>query len=101
MVRAQVDFAAINEAALPLLSSLLNRWCPDGRIEGHEYIALNPTRADDHPGSFKVNISTGKWADFATGDKGGDVVSLAAYLAGTSQVEAALSLAEMLEVGHD
>ena len=101
MSKAQVDFAAINEAALPLLSSLLNRWCPDGRIEGSEYIALNPTRADDHLGSFKINLHTGRWADFAVGHQGGDVVSLAAYLAGTGQIEAACSLAKMLEVGHD
>ena len=41
---------------------------------------------------------TGKWADFATGDKGAGVVSLAAYLAGTGQAEAARNLIEMLGV---
>lgn len=43
-------------------------------------------------------MTSGKWADFATDDKGGDVISLAAYLAGTGQTEAALSLAKMVGV---
>ena len=44
------------------------------------YVALNPTRNDRRPGSFKINIRTGRWCDFATGDRGGDPVSLVAYL---------------------
>ena len=36
------------------------------------------------------------WSDFSSGDAGGDVVSLAAYLSGTGQVEAARALADML-----
>ena len=63
---------------------------------GREYTARNPRRADRRPGSFRVNVNTGKWADFAMGDAGGDVVSLAAYLSGTSQVEAARALADMM-----
>ena len=31
-------------------------------------------------GSFSVSITTGVWADFATDDRGGDLVSLYAYL---------------------
>ena len=69
-------------------------------MRGSEYVALNPTRADRRPGSFKVNIRTGRWADFSTGDKGGDPISLAAYLAGTGQAEAARNLAEMLGMSH-
>ena len=45
-------------------------------------MARNPTRPDRRPGSFKINLTTGRWADFATGDRGGDPVSLAAYLFG-------------------
>ena len=73
---------------------------PDGRVVGREYVARNPTRADRRPGSFRINVHSGKWSDFATGDKGGDVVSLAAYLSGTGQGEAARSLADMLGVRH-
>ena len=96
----QLDFDAINHAALAALPSLLRRWLPDGVARGVEYIARNPRRADRRPGSFSISLRTGKWSDFATGDKGGDVVSLAAYLAGTGQAEAARALADMLGLGH-
>jgi hypothetical protein len=90
------DFHAVNAAALASLPTLLARWLPDGRQEGDEYVARNPRRQDRHPGSFKINLRRGAWADFATGDRGGDVISLAAFLAGTSQGEAARELARML-----
>jgi len=53
-------------------------------------------KGDRAPGSFAVNLITGKWSDFATGDRGGDVVSLAAFLFNLSQGDAARRLAEML-----
>ena len=49
-------------------------------------------------GSFKVNLRSGVWCDFATGDKGGDVIDLQAYLEGKSKLEAARDLATMLNV---
>ena len=101
MSRQRLDFEAVNRAALTNIPCLLKRWLPDGRLVGHEYEARNPTRTDRRPGSFKVNIHSGKWADFATGDAGGDVVSLAAYLSGTGQAEAARALADMLGLRHD
>lgn len=90
------DFARVNDAALAVLPSLVARWLPDGRREGNEWTARNPRRSDRSAGSFRVNMRTGRWADFATGDKGGDPVSLAAYLAGTGQAEAAHRLGQML-----
>lgn len=89
-VRHPVDFKRITLAALPVLPSILARWLPSGRREGAEYLALNPRRNDRHPGSFKVNLRTGHWADFAVrGASGRDVVSLAAHLADISQTDAA------------
>ncbi len=35
----------------------------------------SPLRHDQHAGSFKVNLTTGGWKDFATGDSG-DVFTL-------------------------
>src|SRR5215831_2716183 len=93
-----LDFACINRAALAVLPALLARWLPDGHREGGEYVALNPTRHDRHLGSFRINIRTGRWADFATGDCGGDIISLAAYLSDLKQCEAAEKLADMLGV---
>jgi hypothetical protein len=91
-----VDFESINRAALAVLPAILRRLLPDGRIIGGEYVALNPTRSDRRPGSFKINLRTGRWSDFATGDKGGDPVSVCAYVEGVSQGEAARLLAKML-----
>jgi hypothetical protein len=92
------DFAAVNRAALAVLPALLRRWLPDGRIERNEYIALNPRRSDRHQGSFKMNLRTGRWADFACDARGGNPVSLSAYLSGLSQTEAAIRLATMLGI---
>ena len=94
--RREVDFPAVSRAAVAALPAVLARLIPGGKILGREYTALNPTRADRRPGSFKVNLRTGRWADFATGDKGGDPVSLCAYVEGVSQSEAARRLARML-----
>lgn len=93
-----LDFEAVHRAALPHLPSIVERWLPDGRRQGGEYVARNPRRGDRRPGSFKVNLRSGRWSDFATGDRGGDTVSLAAYLFGLSQAEAARRLAGMLGV---
>jgi DNA primase len=93
-----IDFAAIAAAVRPSLPALVGRWLPDGRREGNEWVARNPTRSDRRPGSFKVNLRTGRWADFASGDKGGDAISLAAHLHGLSQLEAARKLAGMLGI---
>src|SRR4051794_3806577 len=94
--KERLDFKAINRAALRVLPDLMARWVPGGKVQGREWTGRNPKRADRNPGSFKLNLATGRWADFASGDKGGDVTSLAAYLHGLSQVEAARRLAEML-----
>jgi hypothetical protein len=98
------DFATINATALAALPAVLVRLLPDGKIDGREFVALNPRRNDKRPGSFKIRVSgarAGSWADFASGDRGGDPVSLVAYLESVSQGEAARLLARMLglEIG--
>jgi len=91
-------FMEVNAVALPALERLCNRWLTTGRKEGHEYVALNPTRADHNLGSFRINLRTGVWADFATGDRGGDAISYYAYINGLTQIEAARALARDLGV---
>src|SRR5687768_5503279 len=97
-MRRRIDFHKIGAAALPRLPVLVSRWLPGGCRKGSEWVCRNPVRTDRRPGSFKVNLRTGRWADFATGDRGGDVISLAAYLHGLSQADAARKLAAMLGV---
>ncbi len=96
----QHDFRHVNQVALSSLSALLARWLPGGKMAGGEYTVRNPKRADRNAGSFKINMRTGRWADFATGDKGGDVISLAAYLFNLTQGQAKDHLANMLGVHH-
>jgi hypothetical protein len=96
--RNRPNFTSVNQAAMVALPALLRRWLPNGRIEGNEYLACNPRRSDRHHGSFKINLRTGRWADFACGARGGDPVSLFAYLCGLSQTEAARRLATMLGI---
>jgi hypothetical protein len=91
-----IDFAEINRAALAAFPAVLNRLLPRGKVVGREIVALNPRRADRNLGSFKVNRFNGRWCDFATGDRGGDPISLVAYLADVSQGDAARLLAQML-----
>jgi hypothetical protein len=94
-----IDFDAINRAALAAFPAVLARILPGGKRVGTEFVALNPRRADRHLGSFKVNRYSGRWSDFATGDKGGDPISLVAYVANVPQSEAARLLAQMLGIG--
>lgn len=95
----RLDFDHINSAALAALPAILARLLPGGKAFAGEYVARNPRRADRHAGSFKVNLRTGRWADFATGDAGGDVVSLVAYVEGVNQGKAARLLSGMLGLG--
>lgn len=75
---SRLDFAAIASSLNP--ETCVPEWLPDGRRNGSEWVARNPTRNDNSAGSFSVNLRTGKWADFATGQEGGDLVSLFAYI---------------------
>ncbi|PTQ77452.1 uncharacterized protein (DUF927 family) [Nitrosomonas oligotropha] len=86
----------VSAAALGSIDSILSHWLPGGKREGSEYLTLNPKRADSAPGSFSINLKTGKWSDFATGDKGLDLVALVAYLESETQGRAARRLAAFL-----
>ena len=93
-------FAQVKAVALQNIDRVLAHWLPHGkRVDGgKEYTAPNPTRADKRAGSLKVNLSKGTWADFATGDKGGDLIDLVRYLDGSSDIEACNKLANLLHV---
>ena len=96
--REPIDFPAVNRAGLAVMTALCKRWLPDGVLYGKEWVAKNPTRADGRAGSFRINVQTGQWADFAQdGARGGDPISLAAYLhCGGDQIEGAINLKRML-----
>jgi len=87
-----INFNSINHSLLPQIDVLLAEWLPGGYREGKEYVALNPLRHDNTHGSFRINRITGRWGDFATGNHGGDIISLYAYLNRIGQAEAAKAL---------
>lgn len=90
------NIQVIANAALLDADRLLADWLPDGTRKGKEYWPTNPVRGDRKPGSFSINMHSGKWHDFASGDKGGDLVSLLAYLRDCRQTDAARIIAEQL-----
>jgi hypothetical protein len=63
--RSRPNYDVIGSAALQSLPLIVLRWLPDGRREGREWVARNPTRNDKRLGSFKINLQTGQWSDFA------------------------------------
>lgn len=97
-VTITVDFKEINRIAAMSSATLLGHLLPSGKRIGAEWVALNPKRDDRSLGSFRVNMNTGKWADFAIGVKGGDFISLAAYLLDLRQFEAAKRITAILGV---
>ena len=95
--RLTIDFAIINATALQRAETVCTWLLPKGRRRGREYVALNPKRPDRALGSFKVNLVTGRWADFATDDRGGDLIALTAWVLCVRQSEAARLLGGFLQ----
>jgi hypothetical protein len=93
------DFASINRAALARLPELLAHLLPGGRARGAEF-EVGSLKGE--PGSsLRIRLHgarAGVWCNFATGEKGGDVIALAAGVWRVSQAEAARRLAELLGV---
>src|SRR5574343_85655 len=68
--------------------SYIHQLLPGGAVQNNEYVVKNPTRNDNKAGSFSINLTTGKWSDFATGDAGNDLIGLTSYVKGISKTEA-------------
>ncbi|MFC1551533.1 hypothetical protein ACFL6P_03095 [Candidatus Latescibacterota bacterium] len=94
----RIDFEAVNQTALLNIDLFLESLLPGGDTVGHEYVVKNPTRVDNRPGSFRINKKTGVWSDFATGDSGGDLISLIKYVKDVSMSEAAREIEKMYGV---
>jgi hypothetical protein len=90
----RLDFNAVNTAALPHLLDLCRRWLHRGRLIGREWTC--GSLAGKPGASCKVNITNGRWADFATGERGDDPISFCAAVWKVPQTEAARRLARML-----
>lgn len=80
----KIDFEHANRIA----ASMIQRILPGGRIFGHDYVVRSPLRADNNPGSFRVNLKYSYYKDFATGEAG-DLVDLYSKMNNLSQLESA------------
>ena len=87
----------VKRATSGKVPELVRLWLPEGSSSNGNWCARNPTRDDRHP-SFSVSLETGAFCDFATSDKGGDIVALRAYLDRSDQVAAARKIADELGV---
>ena len=65
-----IRFAELARALLDQAGTLLPQWLPDGAQRGHEYVCAG--LSGGRGTSCSVNVNTGQWADFATGEQGGD-----------------------------
>lgn len=80
------DFKALGQNLLGRSQEVLREWFPAGRMHGREFVVGG---IDGQPGeSLSINTATGVWQDFATGDKGADLISLYAAHRGVSQGDA-------------
>ena len=91
----------LNDVLQPQLMRFVPALLPNGEQRGNEWVALNPTRPDRNLGSFRINMTTGKWADFATGDKGQGLASLYAYITGVDYRQASQVVTQMAGVSND
>ena len=86
-----INFAARAEALLARADTLVPAWLPGGHREGHEYKCAN--LGGGRGGSCSINLVTGAWGDFATDEKGRDLVSLYAAIHGLDMGKAAVQVA--------
>jgi hypothetical protein len=86
-----INFTALADALLPRAGQLVPMWLPGGVVKGHEYVCSSLSGGEG--ASCSVNLTSGKWGDFATGEGGADLVSLYAAINGLSMGKAALLVA--------
>lgn len=85
-----INFDVINARLLSDYLGTLKQWLPNGKKIGPNWCVGS---LSGEPGeSLKIHARKGAWSDFATGEKGGDPVSLYAALHGIGQGEAAKRL---------
>ena len=83
------DFATLAGVLLSQSQELVSEWLPGGERKGREWICGN-LKGDTktNGGSCRVNLDTGMWQDFATEDRGGDLISLYAKINGCKNSDA-------------
>jgi len=86
-----INFRALADALLARAEVLVPLWLPGGHLSGHEYKCADLIGGKG--ASCSVNLKEGKWGDFATGETGGDLISLYAAIHGLDHGKAAVQVA--------
>lgn len=94
-----LDFKKIAQHAADRTEEVCRQWLPNGKRNGQEWEIGD--RHGSAGKSLKIHLNgskAGMWADFSTDDKGGDLISLVAYVENCATLEAARKLASFLGI---
>ncbi len=80
------DFKRANELLTKNVRGVCQRYLPRGCVKGDWWLVSTPWRVDKNP-SLGVNLTSGKWKDFARPDDRGDLIDLIARVTGTPAIE--------------
>lgn len=86
-----INFRALAEALLGMADQLVPQWLPGGKRRGAEWVCGSLQGEEGE--SCAVNLASGKWGDFASGEQGGDLLSLYAAIHGLEMGRAAVACA--------
>jgi len=92
--RQTVSIDEIKARLVDRIEDVVDRWAPPAQgsyRHGPLYYTLNPGRPDRSVGSFLVHMAgpkAGRWVDYATDPRGGDLIDLIALSTGCSAREA-------------
>ena len=73
-----LDFDGLARQLAGAAETLLASWLPGGRKRGGTWVCGDLSGAKGE--SLTVKLATGQWADWATGERGGDLISLYAAI---------------------
>lgn len=86
-----IRFEALADALLARSEHIVPAWLPGGHRNGHEWVCGSLQGGKGK--SCSVNLIKGAWADFASGEQGGDLISLYAAVHGLTMGKAAVQVA--------
>lgn len=86
-----INFRALADALLANAEVLVPMWLPGGHRSGPEWVC--GSLAGGGGRSCSVNLRDGRWADFSSDERGGDLLSLYAAIHGLSMAKAAVQVA--------
>lgn len=86
-----IKFQALAAALLDCAEDLCRKWLPGGKRVSGEWVC--GSLAGEPGGSLSVNLVNGRWGDFSSDERGGDLVSLYAAIHTLDMGKAAVAVA--------